>query len=401
MPVQQDERVRSFGTRVRLFPQTPTLSGFGNSEVVWLSLPAGSVGPGPSDNRLHVVDAIDKPEPYSFPYLPPFHGPTNPPVRPDSDGHFDYLPVDSREFLAVHLYGSLRRVLDIFESYLGQVVPWHFQDTYPRLEVIPLIDWDNAQSGYGFMEFGYATDYSGRINPFALNFDVIAHEIGHCILFSLLDFPLPSRATSEFSAFHEASADLVALVASMHFETVLDRLLHASKGNLYMLNELNRIGEISDAQQIRIASNSRKMTEVSSEVHDLSRPLTGAFFDILMFFYIDELVRRQLINRWVRDQLMSDRYSDRDADRLHAEFSRGYTNRHFQFKAALTQARDMLGFRLVETWRVLSPNDLRFADVATAFLAVDQRMTGRSNREALLEIFHWRDIYEIVNPVWI
>jgi hypothetical protein len=61
----------------------------------------------------------------------------------------------------------------------------------------------------------------------------------------------------------------------------------------------------------------------------------------------------------------------------------------------------MLGFRLVETWRVLSPNDLRFADVATAFLAVDQRMTGRSNREALREIFHWRDIYEIVNPVWI
>jgi hypothetical protein len=393
MPVQMDEAVRSFGTRVRLFPQAPFLPGFGEPEIVWLSPPAGTIQPGPADDRFYVVDAIEKPSPYEFPYLPPFLGIANPPVLPGPEGHFDQLPPDSREFMVVHAYGSLRRVLDIFESYFGRQLPWHFRDYYDRLEVIPGLDWDNAQSGYGYMELGHAFDAAGGLEPFALNFDVLAHELGHAILFSALDLPASADLwTPQFGAFHESCADLVALISLAHFDTVLDRLLHKTRGNIYVLNELNRIAELSETRQIRIASNGAKMSDVSDEIHDLSRPLTGAFFDI---FFVEELYARGLISKDLRDESQGGAYQGRSAERLQAGIADAYAGRHFLFRSALEQARDMVGLRLAALWDTLSPNSLEYTDVLTALLAIDRRLSGGPRfQEELRAIFHWRGIYE-------
>jgi hypothetical protein len=220
----------------------------------------------------------------------------------------------------VHAYGSIRRVLDIFDSYFGRRLPWQFSDAYERLEVIPHLNWDNAQSGYGFMEFGYERDETSRDRPYALNFDIIAHEVGHAILFSAMGLPAEGMWTPEFGAFHECSADLIALVSLMHFDTVLDRLLHATRGNLYVLNELNRVGELSETRQIRIASNGRKMSEVSGEVHDRARPLIGAFFDLFVYFYVEELYGRGLVSADLRNATLSDDYRDRAAARLQTAF---------------------------------------------------------------------------------
>ncbi len=401
MPVEHDERVRSFGTKVRLFPQAPYLAGFAEPEVVWLSPPAGTVRPGPSDDRMYVVDAVDKQQPYAFPDLPPYYGEAYPPCGPSIDGHFDHLEVGTREFVAAHLYGSLRRVLDIFESYLGRRIDWQFHDRYPRLELIPLLDWDNAQSGYGFMEFGYSADATGKNWPFALNFDVVAHEVGHAVLFSLMDLPLEGRWTPEFGGFHESAADLVSLLSVMHFDTVLDRILHSCRGNIYTLNELNRIGEISETRQIRLASNNRKMSEVTTEVHDLSRPLTGAFFDMISYVFMDELHHRNLIGTDLLDVTLRDDRRSQSADWIQSAFDEAYKNRHFQFKAALTEARDAVGTRLAAAWEVLSPNDLSYSDVATAFLSVTQRLADERHHQQFQESLHWRGIFEYVMPVQI
>jgi hypothetical protein len=394
MPVEHDERVRSFGTKVRIFPQAPNLAGFSEPEVVWLSPPAGTVAAGPADDRMYVRDAVDKPEPYLFPYLPPFHGDIRPPVQPGPDGHFDYLQIGSRDFVAVHAYGCLRRVLDIFESYFGQKLNWQFADRYERLEVIPLIDWDNAQSGYGFMEFGLSRDEAGKAQPHALNFDAIAHELGHTMLFSIMDLPVEGRWTREFGAFHESSADLVALLSSMHFDSVLDRLLRSTRGNIYTLNEINRIAELSDTRQIRIASNSRKMSEVTDEVHDHSRPMTGAIFDALVYVFVEQLRLLGLIGSDLREAIMSPSRRREKADEIQKQFDKAYDNRHFQFKAALMVARDIIGQRLCVTWKSLSPNSLSYSDVAGAFLASHQGSGRDPYRQEFMEIFHWREIYE-------
>ena len=393
MPMSHDERVRSFGTKVRLFPQAPNLGGFSEPEVVWLSPPAGTVAPGPADDRMYVRDATDKREPYLFPYLPPFYGTTRPPVEPGPDGHFDHIPVGTREFVATHAYGSIRRVLDIFESYLGGPLQWQFADRFPRLEVIPLIDWDNAQSGYGYMEFGLYRDETGAPAPHALNFDTIAHEFGHSLLFALMGVPFEGRWSPAFGAFHESSADLVALLSAMHFDSVLDRLLRSTKGNIYTLNEINRIAELSDTRQIRLASNSRKMAEVTDEVHDLSRPLTGAIFDALVYVYVEQLRAQGLISVGLREAILSPGKRRDEAEWLQRQFDKAYANRHFQFKAALMTARDIIGERLTATWQTLSPNNLSFSDVATAFLTAGNG--SDPYRAEFREIFHWREIYEV------
>jgi hypothetical protein len=63
-------RYRGRGTRFRLYPQSPILESIHGPETVWIGHPAGSIGPGPSDNRMYVVDAVGKDRHYEFPFLP-------------------------------------------------------------------------------------------------------------------------------------------------------------------------------------------------------------------------------------------------------------------------------------------------------------------------------------------
>ncbi|WP_243368808.1 hypothetical protein [Microvirga solisilvae] len=391
------DRDRDFGTRVRLFPQAPFLAGFTEPEVVWLSPPAGSIASGPADDRMYVVDAINKDEPYAFPYLPPYRGLARAPVEPDASGHFAHLPPDSRDFLAVHMYGSVRRVLDIFESYLGRRIEWPFQRDYPRLEIIPLIEWDNAQSGYGYIEFGRFSSAEGKFHAFGLNFDVIAHEMGHTILFSLLGFPTSGQMPLAFRAFHEACADVTALIGLLHFDSVLDRLLRSCRGNIYTINELNRLAEISETKQIRLASNNARIWEVGDEPHELSRPLTGACFDVIVYLYASELRERGLIPSDLWSLAFETNKIGAAADDVSSAFARLYENRHFAFKAALMEARDIFGRSLVAAWQTLPSDQVTFEAFGAALLSACSGISGEQHLDEIREIFRWRGI-EIPSP---
>ena len=295
------------GTRFRLYPQPPVLSSVRGHELVWVSPPPGTIGPGPADDRMYVVDALDK-TPYQYPYLPPYHGPRHRPVRPGPDGHFDHLTDSrSREFMAAHMYGTLRFVLDVWEKYFGGPLPWHFQEDRPRLELVPLVQWNNAHSGYGFIETGFARPVGSEALPFCLNFDVLAHELGHSFVYALLGTPPEDRAGSTYFAFQESAADCVALIAAMHFDSVVDGLLARTSGNIYLPNELNRIGEISETTEIRLASQSLTLADVPDqripidslsqpERHAMSLPLTGAIFDMFVDMFQMFLVRDGLIS---------------------------------------------------------------------------------------------------------
>ena len=81
-----------------------------------------------------------------------------------------------------HIFGCVRFTLDVWEGYIGQPLVWHFRDHADRLEISLLPEWDNAQYGYGFLEAGSQHDELGRRSPFSLDFDVIAHEVGHAII---------------------------------------------------------------------------------------------------------------------------------------------------------------------------------------------------------------------------
>lgn len=391
---------RGRGTRFRLYAQPPILEAIGEPETVWLSPPAGSVGPGPADERMYVVDAIGKATPYEFPSLPPWQGARHAPVQPGRDGHFDHLAPGSREFMAAHMYGTLRFVLDVWEGYWGGEIPWHFAADYPRLELVPAVEWNNAQSGYGFIEAGHARPGAPDPQPFSLNFDVLAHELGHAFMYSLLGLPPADRLRAQFLALHESAADCVAMVAVLHFDSVVDRLLQRTSGNLYLPNELNRIGELSETEEIRLATHSLKIADVPDlgtpahllshpQRHAMSLPLTGALFDVLVEVFEELLVEDKLINRDL-DKL-SRQEPHPPYEQVQAEFDRAYAGRHDAFKSVLLDARDYLGNCLATAWRALSW-DSGFSDIAAALLAADREVARGAGRAIILDNLLWRGI---------
>ena len=258
------------GTRFRLFPQPAFLDGFHEPETVVVSSPAGSLGPGPSDDRMYVVDAIGKRFSYGMQhmphgppllYLPPFRGVSRRPLQPGRAGHFDHLRPGSRDFEAAHVFGVVRFTLDVWERYFGHRIEWHFARDQRRLELLLLGEWDNAQSGYGFIELGDAYGREDDTPPYGLNFDVLAHEVGHSIVYSVIGVPNAATEAGEYFGFHESAADIVALLTSLHFDSVIREVLDATGGNLLLDNEANRIAELSKTTQVRLASNSLRMDD--------------------------------------------------------------------------------------------------------------------------------------------
>ncbi len=244
MSMKLDAALETTGTRFRLFVQPRFVRGFEEPETIWVSIPPEDIQAGPADDRMYVLDAINK-RPYDRFNQRPFFGQSHPRVQPGPDGHFDHLDTDSREFSSATMYATVRRVLDIWEDYFDRRIAWHFRLDFDRLELIPLIEWDNAQSGYGFLEFGFGRSIFGgidRSHPYCQNFDVLSHELGHSIIFAEVGTPFNFTHTAEYGGFHESAGDLVAIVAFLHFRKAVDLLLQGSHGNLFTVNELARVG---------------------------------------------------------------------------------------------------------------------------------------------------------------
>jgi hypothetical protein len=380
------------------------LPAFAEPETVIIARTPGSIGPGPSDDRMYVCDAIDKTRPYEFPYLPPYRGPVYPPVLPGPDGNFDHIPLDTREFNCAHMYGTLRFVLDIWEEYFGGRIEWHFAEAYARLELIPHLDWNNAQSGYGFIETGFGFDEDYGEHPFCLNFDILSHEIGHSFVFSIVGAPSPDRITTEYFGFQEAASDIVTLISTLHFNSVVDHVLAETRGNIFVPNELNRFAELSPTHQIRDAGNSLRMQDVPDlrtpvselsqpELHLVGQPLTGAVFDLLVELFQGLLVRRGLISEEL-DALSrrSEEGIDEEGERLVQDlFDEAYQGNHDAFAQVLIEARDIVGALCASAFRQLHP-DLTFTEVAAAFLRADGFVTGGRLRPVIRECFEWREI---------
>jgi hypothetical protein len=396
------------GTRFRLFPAYA--AGYAEPETVELSLPPGAIGPGPSDPWMYAVHPLRKHEPYDPPSsMPPFRGPTHPPALPGPQGHFDHIPTDAPEFLAAHMYGTVRHTLDIWEFYLRRKVVWWHAPSIPRLELIPFVEWQNAHSGPGFIEMGEKPSHSGREQPFCLNFDVIAHETGHAIMFSMIGVPPEGDVSEPFLAFHESFSDLIALIGVMEIPSVTRRLLTQTEGNLYVLNIVNRIGAISDTEQVRLASNTQTMADVvglhmapdgswndptgqNRNQHAIAEPLTGAIFDALVELYQDGLAERGLIppeadaRGWTRAEV------ERTMDAVHSTSAAAYARFAQDFHTALDDARHVVAHCMAHVILTVWPETLSYPIVAARFLEAAAAQGQTRHLPALLDHFLWRGI---------
>jgi hypothetical protein len=374
------------GTRFWIFPQPPFIPGYEQPDRVWLPILKDEIGEGPSDSLMYVVDPLSDKQPYGLDRLPPFNGARRPPPSPGPDRHFDSVAPASREFLAVHAYACVHFVLDIWQSYLGRPVRWFFDETFPRLEIVAFVNWDNAQAGYGFLELG-CSDTDGVLRPYALNFDTIAHEVGHLILLSETGVPTIFSRTADFFPFSEAFSDAVSLISFLHFGSAIDRLLRRTKGNLLLYNELNRFAETSPEAQVRLATNFRRMSEVTREVHDRALPFVGAIFDTIVELYHRELVARDCADGRLLDIDLRE-LSQRDFDTFRAATAEAFQVKPLVFELALAAARDAVGQALAAALRTLDPTTMRLDQAAAAVVAAAQGAAA-----GVLEAnFAWREI---------
>jgi hypothetical protein len=392
------------GTRFRLFPQAPFLHPERPPEIVAVSVPAGLVGPGPCDDRLYVIDPIGRtrgygmvPGPRGTPFLnlPPWLGPISAPALPGPRGHFDHLMPGMPGFEQAHAFGTIRLVVDVWERYFGRRIEWHFARHFRRLEVAMRPSLDNARVGYGFMEVGTHPNPDGTVVQYALNFDVLAHELGHLIIYGTLGLPDPATVAGEYFGFQEAAADMTALVTALHFDSMIDQLMADTRGNLYAMNELNRFAELSTNTQIRMASNSVKLSEFAegwTDEHKLSQPLTGALFDILVDVFQEKLVDRGIIAREAADLSEVISKTPQYEPVLQAVFDRAFPRHGPAIRAALVETRDYLGLALAETWKRLSLDAVRYVDIARALIGVEAELSGGRYRQEMIESFDWREI---------
>lgn len=402
MSFSLNEFHRRTGTRFKVYVQSPVIPGFEEPETIYVSSPAGSVGPGPEDDRMYALLPIAK-NAYGEQGAPPFLGRCAEPVLPDPQGHFDYITPDDPAFKSANMFGIIRRVLDVWETYLGGEVPFAFENEYPKMELIAHVPWNNAHFGWGYMEFGEGEDDDGAERPFSLNFDVLAHETGHCLLFSLIGMPQPDTMTVAFRGWQESACDTIAMISALHFESFMDHVLWATKGNVYRENVMSRIGELSGTRHIRSASNGLKMKDVVSldtpaseashkEVHKLAQPMTGAIFDVMIKAFLRRIAELQLVPEdFVETAREAAR--NRTLDTIdHSHIVDAFMQNPDMFRTILAEVRDMMGLRLAMAWAGLSPDNLSYTDVAEAILAADRDLSGDRNQQYFRECFEWREI---------
>jgi hypothetical protein len=399
------------GTKFKIFVQPRYVKGFDVPETIRISLKPNEVKKGPSDTRMYVVDVKNKlPFGRGCPYRPQFFDKNgNPkdeyfdPPNPNQEGHYNEIDIYSRSFLSTTMYATIRFGLDLWESYMGSI---KWTGRFERLELIPLININNALASEGYLEYGYggkkpSSNFNiNEIKPYCENFDVLCHELGHQIVYSFVGFP-KGIETYDFGGFHEFSGDIVSIVTSLHFDTMVDKLLEKTKGNLFTFNILGRLAELSDTEQIRLSFNNKKMSNASLEPHDRSEPLTGAFFDILVEVYQLYLVKNNLISEDLARRSLNDENPDDDNDpikiKIQEEFNSVYNGKEKEFKDNLLNARDYLCKLLSKLWKNISPDDFKYSYVLKSIIQIENDMAKDEKRDNYVNIinecFEWREIY--------
>ena len=389
-------RYRQTGTRFRIYPQPKWVKVAGKPASIYVNATPHTIHAGPEDERIYVVDAKTKNAYVLSGGRPPYprtKSSSFPRVRPDRRGHFAHLRAGSRAFSSAMVFATVRCVLEIWEGYFGRKSPWPFRGTYPRLELIPRAETVSAWSQDGYIECGFWNLSPQK--PLAENFDVVAHETGHCIIHQVIGEP-PRPKPLQYRALDEGLADVLAAVCSLHFEPVVDRLLSQTRGNLFSVNILSRIGEVGRSQQIRKVFNDKKMSTLRWDPdpdgykYCLALPFTGGAFDVLVEIYLHKLVRRGAISRALAHRSYTTVHEALPG--IQREFSRQFRRNKRIFKDALVEARDYFGKLLARTLDRTSMRDPSYPTFVANMLEADAELSGGVHRRLIRESFVWRKI---------
>jgi hypothetical protein len=241
-----------------------------------ITVPAERLQRGPRGHRFHVVDVNVGTNKASQPVA--LHA-DNPWVYCDrfADERGPATLSDDREFRAQNVYAVAAHTLALFEQQLGRPIPWYSRS--PQLFLVPQARVEaNAfySREHNAVLFGWLPAIGDRSALYtSLSYDVIAHEVSHAILDGLRPrFTEP--ALPDQLAFHEAMADLVALLSVFDLKGVAQHLLDPDiDGHIRFDSDADDLA-IKDPEERRAALRDHRAAELKrSPLTRLAEQLGG------------------------------------------------------------------------------------------------------------------------------
>lgn len=229
--------------QLTVFAQDPSITTeSGDALLTRLRVPDEPTKPGPRGHRVRVIDYDASRGHYYAPYE----------LKPDRD-EFESARdvgrlVGDPRFHAQNVYAIAMSTLWQFEAALGRHQPWaFFESKGHQLNIAPHA-FAEANAFYSRADeglfFGYVPKRRGTVFT-CLSFDVVTHETAHALLDGMRNFYMrPSSADQ--AAFHEAFADVVAILSVLRNVGVVERLL--ARGTRAGNRGLISAGEARDAR---------------------------------------------------------------------------------------------------------------------------------------------------------
>jgi hypothetical protein len=208
-------------------------------------IPVEQLNPGPWGHRVQVIDYDSSTNQFTQPpaYIFNDDGTIIDPFAETTD---DAKLVENPNFHAQNVYAIVMRTLGRFEQALGRRVSWAGKNSH-QLKVVPHA-FSAANAFYTrdaeALLFGYFPD-ADKQNVYAcLSHDVVAHETTHALLDALHERYMDPSSPDQ-GAFHEAFADIVALLSVFSLAEVVKVLLQEEN----CLQPIQEIGDPNKAQE--------------------------------------------------------------------------------------------------------------------------------------------------------
>jgi hypothetical protein len=272
--------MKSKGIKVKIYRQDPDVPHMFD-RVAFIH---GQVQPGPADADIKVE--LD-----------------SGPVKPNKYGDF-LFKIYTPEFDAVHTFTVAWQVLTMYRRALRLIghakkLTWAW-GTNPLI-LKPRAPASNDAISPVFsntsIEFPYFPKRkNGKTVYTCQSFDMVAHEVGHAILYALKpSYMNINNWGSENTAFKEAFGDLTAIFAMLAQMDHVDAIIAESKADLSRKTFFSAIAEqygwvvYGRHWGLRNADNSYKKTDNFNTDHDFSQVFTGAVYNILAAVFKAEL----------------------------------------------------------------------------------------------------------------
>lgn len=152
---------------------------------------------------------------------------------------------------------------------------------------------------YAIKLFYFTSPVTNKIIYTCDSADIVTHELGHAILDAIRpDFwNLPAF---EIGAFHESFGDMIAILTSLNYDIVLNKVLTVTGSDLRKENLVSDLAEqfgisLNIGNSLRDAYNSYSYVDpmtlptsgdgLTREIHSFSEVFNGAFYELLAEFF--------------------------------------------------------------------------------------------------------------------